>query len=81
MTKYCPIFILSLAGMQQDRNSGLARNYGAPICQKSVQGSCAKWTKFQSRPEYRSCFFRLLSNAHRNTGPQQSGKSGCRKAK
>ena len=24
MTKYCPVFMLSLAGVQQDRNSGLA---------------------------------------------------------
>ena len=36
MTKYCPIFILSLAGVQQERNS-LACNYGAPICEKLVQ--------------------------------------------
>ena len=28
---------LALAGMQQDRNSGLARNYGAAIREKSVQ--------------------------------------------
>ena len=34
ITKYCPIFILSLAGVQQD--SGLARNYSAPICQKTI---------------------------------------------
>ena len=31
MTKYCPVFMLSLAGVQQDRNSGLARNYGAAL--------------------------------------------------
>ena len=37
MTKYCPIFILFLTGVQQDRNIGLARNYGAAICEKSVQ--------------------------------------------
>ena len=37
MTKYCPIFILSLAGVQQNRNIGLACNYGAAICEKSVQ--------------------------------------------
>ena len=37
VTKYCPIFILSLASVQQDRNSGLTRNDGAAICEKSVQ--------------------------------------------
>ena len=68
MTKYCPIFILSLVGVQQDRNSGLASNFGASFCEKS-----AKWTKF--------CFFRLLSSAHCNIGPQQSGKSGLQKSK
>ena len=31
------IFILSLAGVQQDRNSGLSHNYGATICEKWVQ--------------------------------------------
>ena len=31
MTKYCPVFMLSLAGVQQDRNKGLACNYAAPI--------------------------------------------------
>ena len=37
MTKYCLVFMLSLAGVQQDRNSGLVRNYGAAIREKSVQ--------------------------------------------
>ena len=37
MTKYCQVFMLSLAGVQQDRNSGLACNYGAAIREKSVQ--------------------------------------------
>ena len=31
MTKYCPVFMLSLAGVPQDRNSGLVRNYDAAI--------------------------------------------------
>ena len=35
MTKCCPVFMLSLAGVQQDRNSILARNYGAAIREKS----------------------------------------------
>ena len=37
MTKYCPVFMLSFSSVQQDRNSGLSRNYGAAIREKSVQ--------------------------------------------
>ena len=48
--KYCPVFMLSLAGVQQDRNSRLARNYGAFSDQQSGKSRLpkSKMTKYRA---------------------------------
>ena len=56
MTKYD---IYTFLGWRATRQKYvLARIYGAAIFKISVQQSCAKWTKFWSRPDNRFCFYR-----------------------
>ena len=60
------LFIVSVAGLQQDKNSGFARNYGAPIYDQN--------NKILVSP-------RMLVLLTAIQAPNCLGSPGCRKTK
>ena len=73
--------MFSLAGVQQDRNSGLARNYGAAIRENQSSDNVQKGQNFglalNIGPAV-SDHFQVLTAIQ---APDSLGSQGCRKAK
>ena len=81
MTKYCPIFTLSLAGMQQDRNIALAQITVLQSAKNRSSDHAQNGQNFGIALNIGSAFldhFKLLNTIQ---APYSLGSRGCRKAK